>query len=83
LLVDGFYGVVCWFLWTVCSMGEKLPNSHPIGGGGGEGVWWVRKGRKYIWWDPRFFVLVLLCSITPLSSTLKAACNWYKGRRKT
>jgi len=23
LHVDGFYGMVCWFLWVVCSMGGK------------------------------------------------------------
>jgi hypothetical protein len=59
-LVDGFYE-----LSVLCS--GRSPSQ-------GEGVWWVRKGRKYIGRDPRFFVLVFVPS--PLCCQLaKAGCT--------
>ncbi len=44
-------------------------------------MWWVRKGRKYIGRDQRFFGLVLLYSITPLLSTCKAAPDIQREER--
>jgi hypothetical protein len=52
------------------------------GWGGGCVVAKVRKGRKYIGRDPVFFGLVLLCSITPLSSTCKSRLYLIYGEKK-
>ncbi len=49
LLVDGFYGMVCWFLWVVCSMEGRKARKEVIN-------WLLGTSRQEIQWKrPRLF----------------------------
>jgi hypothetical protein len=77
LLMFPWYGM----LVSMSCLFYGREEAHPSGGGGGGGGVWGKE-RKYIGRDPRFFVLVLLFSITPLSSTCKSRPERKKTKRE-